>query len=332
MERSFRVADSLLETSVTDFIPLSEGISLATDAKGLTTLTFFNEDSWVLYNELHSLYWNWGSRLDQVLARKTAAKMLKNHFNEEWYDEEEFDLQKYQTMDGGLALLTYDSSNPELSAKMCSLAADSVDRGALAAYFYGLIEREDTVPEDVIYAYWGLAALKEPVLLDIRSLLAEKGLDMKTRLALGVALAEAGDYQGAAQIYNEYMQSSATITETYAWLDAETRDDSIDATALCTLIAMKINAPEKMKLFSYIESNSTSMLLVNMERMMFVTNYIKDASLTGSFTYELDGVKKTIELKKGSSFRLILTPEKLASIKISSISGNIVAARSISTR
>ena len=70
------------------------------------------------------------------------------------------------------------------------------------------------------------------------------------------------------------------------------------------------------------------MLLVNMERMIFVTNYIKDASLTGSFTYELDGVKKTIELKKGSSFRLILTPEKLASIKISSISGNIVAARS----
>ena len=68
-----------------------------------------------------------------MLARKTAAKMLKNHFNEEWYDEEEFDLQKYQTMDGGLALLTYDSSNPELSAKMCSLAADSVDRGALAA-------------------------------------------------------------------------------------------------------------------------------------------------------------------------------------------------------
>ena len=188
-------------------------------------------------------------------------------------------------MDGGLALLTYDSSNPELSAKMCSLAADSVDRGALAAYFYGLIEREDTVPEDVIYAYWGLAALKEPVLLDIRSLLAEKGLDMKTRLALGVALAEAGDYQGAAQIYNEYMQSSATITETYAWLDAETRDDSIDATALCTLIAMKINAPKKMKLFSYIESNSTSMLLVNMERMI-LTNYIKDASLTGSFTYE----------------------------------------------
>lgn len=110
------------------------------------------------------------------------------------------------------------------------------------------------MPEDVIYAYWGLAALKEPVLLDIRSLLAVEDLDMKTRLALGVALAEAGDYQGAAQIYNEYMSSAATVTETYAWLEAGSRDDNIDATALAALIAMRINAPEKMKLFSYISS------------------------------------------------------------------------------
>lgn len=328
MERSFRVSDSLLETSVTDFIPLAEGVSLATDVKGLTTLTFFNEDSLVLYNELYSLFYNWGVRLDQVLARKISSKLLKNYFNEEPYYDEDFDLSKYQTDDGGLALLPYDSSSPEVAAKMCALAADSIDRGALAAYFYGLIENENTVPEDAVYAYWGLAALKEPVLLDIRSLLSEDGLDMKTRLTLGVALAEAGDYQGAARIYNEFMSSRGTVTETYAWLDAGTRDDSIDATALCTLIAMKTNAPEKMKLFNYISSNSTSMLLVNMERMMFVTNFIKDASLTGSFTYELDGVKKQVGLNRGSSFRLILTPEKLSSIKFSNITGNIVAARS----
>ena len=121
------------------------------------------------------------------------------------------------------------------------------------------------------------------------------------------------------------MQSSATITETYAWLDAETRDDSIDATALCTLIAMKINAPEKMKLFSYIESNSTSMLLVNMERMIFVTNYIKDASLTAAYLRTRRG--KDYRTEKGSSFGLIL-PLKAGFDKNSSISGNIVAARS----
>lgn len=129
MERGFRVSDSLLETSVTDFIPLGEGVSLATDAKGLTILTIFNEDSWVLYRELRQLFRdNWGRRIDQVLARKIAAKLLKNYFNEDMYYEDETDLMEYQLYDGGLALLTYDSSSPELSAKMCSLAADSVDR------------------------------------------------------------------------------------------------------------------------------------------------------------------------------------------------------------
>ncbi len=330
MERSFRVTDSLLETTVTDFIPLKEGTTLSNGVNGLTTLTFYNEDSSALYNELRSLYTNWGSRLDQVLARKISGKLLQNYFNEKAYIEEEFDLKKYQKNDGGLALLPYDSSSPELSAKMCSFAADDIDRGSLTFYFYSLIENENTMPEDVIYAYWGLAALKEPVLLDIRSILSQEDPDLKTRLVLGAALCEAGDHQGAAEVYNEVMSKHGSITDTLAWIDTEngTRDDNIDASALCALIAMKTDAPEKMKLFRYISSNSTSTLLVNLESMIFVTNYIKNASLVNSFTYELDGVRKQIELKKGSFFRLVLTPDKLSSLKFSGITGNIVAARS----
>jgi len=328
IERKFKVADSLLETTVTDIIPLQEGISLSNGVKGLTTLTFYNEDSSTLYNSLRSLYYSWGSRLDQVLARKVAGKLLQNYFNEEIYGKEEFDIKKYQNDDGGLALLPYDSSSPELSAKMCSLAAEGIDKSALAYYFYRMLENENTVDEDAIYAYWGLAALKEPVLLDIRALLARDGLDLKTRLVLGAALAEAGDHQGAYEIYKEAMEHYGTITDTLAWIGTENRDDSVDATALCSLIAMKTNAPEKMKLYRYITSNSTATLLVNLERMIFATSYVKDTELVNSFTYELDGVKKHVVLEKGSCFRLVLTPEKLNSITFSNISGNIIAARS----
>lgn len=328
VERKFTVADSLLETTVTDIIPLKEGVSLSNGVKGLTTLTFYNEDSSALYDSLRSLYCSWGSRLDQVLARKISGKLLKNYFNEDIYVNEEFDLKKYQNEDGGLALLPYDSSSPELSAKMCSLAAEGIDKSALAHYFYNLLENEDTVPEDAIYAYWGLAALKEPVLLDIRALLAQGVPDLKTRLVLGAALAEAGDYQGAYEIYKEAMESSGTVTDMMAWIETDNRDDSIEAAALCSLIAMKTNAPEKMKFFRYISSNSTSTLLVNLERMIFAVNYVKDTELVNSFTYELDGVKKHVVLEKGSCFRLVLTPEKLSSIRFSDISGNIIAARS----
>ncbi len=332
MERSFTVSDSMLETTVTDIADLTDSTVLSNGTKGLTTLEFYNEDSSVLYSELHQLYWrNWGVRLDQVLARKVSGKLLKNYFNNDLYNDEDPDLSEYQMYDGGLALLPYGSSSPELSAKMCQLAAEGIDRNALSFYFNSLIENKDSAPEDVIYAYWGLAALKEPVLLDIRALLEEDGLDLKSRLILGAALADAGDHQGAAAVYKAAMESSGEIADTMAWVEGGSRDETIDNTASCALIALKINAPEKMKLFSYITSNSTSTLLVNLERMVFATNYIKDASLVNSFTYELDGVKKKVELQKGSSFRLTLTPEKLSAIRFSGITGKIRVASSYVT-
>ena len=90
---------------------------------------------------------------------------------------------------------------------------------------------------------------------------------------------------------------------------------------------MRINAPEKMKLFSYLV-NSTSMLLVNLERMIFVTNHIKDTGLTGSFTYESSTGEKDRGTEKGELLRLVTHSRQLASIRFSNISGNIIAARS----
>jgi len=327
VERTFRVSDSLLETCKVDYKTLADGAVLTNGAKGLTSLVFYGEDSSLLYDGLQSLYWSWGQRLDQKLAGQVAAKLLKNYFGEETYADDAFDISQYQTEDGGLALLTYDSSNPALSAKLCSLAADGIDRNALASYFYSLLANKDTMPEDAAYAYWGLAALKEPVLLDIRALLASDGISPEIKLILGNALAEIGDFQGARNIYNEAMKAS-TVTNTMAWLEAETRDKSIDLTSLCSLISLRINAPEKLKLFTYISSNSTSELLVNLERMIFVTSYIKEVSLNNSFSYELDGAKKQVELKNGGYFRLIVTPEKLSNIKFSNVKGKIQIASS----
>lgn len=328
LERSFKVSDSLLETTKVDYISLASDTVLLNNAKGLTSLVFYGEDSSMLYKELHRLYWSWGRRLDQKLAVKVAGGLLQKYFNEEIYMDEEPDISKYQTEDGGLALLTYDSSNPALSAKMCSFAAGDIDSKALASYFRKLLESDSTIQEDIAYAYWGLAALKEPVLLDIRNLLEAEGNTPQIKLILGVALAEMGDFQGARAVYEDAMAKMGKVTDTFAYLEYGTRDESIDATALCSLIALRTNAQEKLKLFSYINSNSTSELLVNLERMIFVTDYIKSVSLDSSFNYELDGVKKQVGLQKGSFYRLTLTPEQLSRLKFTDVQGKVVVAAS----
>lgn len=328
LERSFKVSDSLLETSKTEYVKLADNTVLSNGAKSLTSLVFYGEDSSMLFSELQDLYWSWGQRLDQKLSNKIAGEMLKTNFNETIFSDEPFDIGNYQTEDGGLALLTYDSSNPALSAKLCSLAADYVDREALASYFKMLLNDSKTMPEDIAYAYWGLAALHEPVLLDIRSRLEAGDLTPQIRLILGTALSEIGDYQGARDIYEDVMKGSGKVEDTFAYVENGSRDESIDATAMCSLIGLRINAPEKIKLFNYIKSNSTSELLVNLERLIFVKNYIKNASLNCSFSYELDGSKKQIDLKNGGYYRLTVTPEKLASLKFANVTGKIIAASS----
>ncbi len=328
LEQQFKVSDSLLETSRTDNITLSDSTVLSNNTKGLTTLTFYNEDSSLLYNELNNLRWSWGQRLDQKLARKISGDLLKKRFNEELYFDESFDISKYQTPDGGLAILTYGSSEPALSAKMAALAQDYIDAPALASYFRKILESEDSVHEDIAYAYWGLAALKEPVLLEIRNLIENVDNPMDIKLVLGAALAQIGDFQGAKEIYDEAMSKSGKVTDTFAFIESGTRDDTIQATALCSLIGMYINAPEKIKLFNYIKSNSTTELLVNLERLMFVTNYVSYSDSEAGFAYELDGTKKQIDLKNGSYYTLVLTPEKLSSIKFSDIKGKIVVSSS----
>jgi len=326
LEQSFKVAGSLIETTVTDQIALSADTVLKSDTKGLTSVVFYGEDSSLLYRELHSLYRSWGERIDQKIARKVAAELLEKYFNEDFYISEDFDIKKYQTEDGGLALLSYDSSNPALSAKMCAFAADSVDHKSLSAYFYKLLEDGNTTHEDAAYALWGLAALKEPVLLDIYRAVDTQELPLQIKLILGNALAEIGDFRGAGDIYADVIKQSGKITGTFAYIENGTRDESIDSTALCTIIALRINTPEKMKLYNYIKSNSTSELLVNLERMIFVTNYIKEASLDSSFIYELDGIRKKIDLPKGSAYSLILTPDKLQKLKFYDVQGKVIAA------
>ncbi|HHW49478.1 MAG TPA: hypothetical protein GXX14_12800, partial [Clostridiaceae bacterium] len=60
-------------------------------------------------------------------------------------------------------------------------------------------------------------------------------------------------------------------------------------------------------------------------------NHIPEISMTGKFSYEIDGEKKDVTLNKFEKFQLILTPEKLEKIKFYNVDGDIaVTSRFIS--
>ena len=322
IKKDFSVVTNILEADKFKTYKLTENLKIE-GGKTLTTLEFYNAAISEFSDTLWSMECTWGERVDQKLCRKISQELLKKHFQVNGI-EEQFDFSKYQLEDGGIALLKYDSANPELSAKICAIAQDVFDKSSLKLYFYRIIEDKESQPTDVAASYYGLASLNEPVLYDVKNLLTSKGLSNKDKIYLCLALAELGDIKAAREEYAKITEGKLKKIEPLAYIDFGTdKDDIIEMTALCSIAALKIDLPEKEGLYRYVSQNPGSDLITNLERMNYAVNTIPDTSKNAKFTYELDGKKKEVELKNTDKFRLQLTAKSLENIKFSNIQGEI---------
>lgn len=373
VKRDFRVVKSLLESTKLEHYRLTEALKPA-GGNSLTTLSFYNAGSSTHYNTLLSLLYSWGDRIDRKLSVKIAAELFNIFYGEghgtKWLEIPGDDLLKsYQQDDGGIALLPYDSSNPEITAKIASLmnslstalsssgknssdedhpysndyVYDLFDRAAMKWYFYKTLESSNATKESIAASLWGLAALNEPVLIDIQKILKTNqipgmqnenngnngNIGTKEKLYLGIALADLGSINEARAVYTEIINQYVVSNAEYAYIDSGSeRDDTIELTSLCFVLGAKINAPESEKLFKYVQDNSTKYNLNNIEKLIFITHMTPDPSGTGSFTVEVNGRKENVSLDKNKVFRLVLTPEALQNIKFSNIKGDVAVTSS----
>ncbi|NLD46264.1 MAG: hypothetical protein GX660_03560 [Clostridiaceae bacterium] len=325
LKKDFKVAKNVLEASKTGYYKLENGLK-PEGGSSLSTLVFYNSVSTLLHESLYSLLYTWGQRVDQRLARKISADYLNKLNNEElpFYKEEEFDFTKYQLADGGIALLSYDSSDPVLTARICAICPELFDVNGLRAYLYNVLANSEATPEEVFSSYYGLAALKEPVLIDAYNLLTSPDLSVNERIYLALALAELGDYDKAGEVYNGIIKDYGEKTDPYYFINTKmNRDEVLETTALCSMLAFKLNKEESQGMFGYVTSSKPKELLLNLEKMSYIKNSIPAAKQNGKFSYTINGVKKEVTLDKDKQFRLMLREEELDTLEFSGVEGDI---------
>ena len=350
VKKSFRVVESMLEAYKVEYFGVSEGLDIASsinvsEENSLVQIDFYNKGISEYYRALLDLCGSWGSRVDQVLARKKAGELLKKYFvqnkgdagtgfyseNTGWGGSDDGDdesLLDYQTAEGGIALLKYDSADPELSAKVCSLAAGSFDAVDLEMYFRGIAEGGQSPNAEIAAAYWGLAALGKPVLLDVKSFLEEPGIGVKEKFYLGTALAELGDFAGAWEVYAEILSQYGTNeTDKYMYINAgQDAAFNLETTALCSILAIKLGAPEKNKLFNYICVKSSNEILTNLEKLEYLLSEVPHAKSISSFAAIIGGKEEKISLEGIERHSIVLSLEKLKNLKFKNVEGNVEAA------
>lgn len=189
---------------------------------------------------------------------------------------------------------------------------------------------ENATSTQIAAAYWGLACMREPVLLPLNQLVKDPGLKLIDKLYIALAYAYAGDIDTASTLYTEMVRSHMKEDTLRAYITMEEEgydsDDIQEATSLCALLAQKVNGAERDKFFEYVRNMYTTDILTGAIRLASIKSNLKNLNLESSFTWELDGKKEAVTIKGRDTYSMFLTAEKLQNIRFSNVKGKITVS------
>ena len=188
--------------------PVDGGISLnLKPRRGNVTLTVVDEQLEFWQRAMARLRSSAGTRVDQVLGRYLADLFYTGGG---WMDETKMDhtiLRPYLTYEGINLMPDSDFSDLRITAKMAAVAADFCVKEDLQYTFEKYLNDRYAARVDVLTAYFGLAALGEPVLADLQTLYgAYNDFTPEEYAYLALGFAYCGDYTTAQYIYDNTLK------------------------------------------------------------------------------------------------------------------------------
>ena len=288
VEMTLTVAETLLETDITNSCDLAELSSHIAPTKWPVRIAFFDKEYLFNTELLYDLACYSGESLDMRLGAAYAAKELGY-----MTDEEIKAAFAKETESGHARLLPAAERSHTLTALMCAAMPETVSANAKELLESGL-GAADHAPAN----YMGLAALGEPVLNDIKTYMDTYRPDyIPDCLYLSAALAYCGDYGSAYDAYIGFVPD-IVVNDTdpaapYAYVPDETGKASQAYTKAALITASLLDMPEAEYFARYLVSGQNVYSGYALELVIYLENYIPKVDGDAVFTYELDGKKMT---------------------------------------
>lgn len=298
-----------------------EELSKASSLRYPVQITAYDKRLKPYMEGLESLKGQSGQRTEFLVA-SYLSQMLYNQLlpEDQQVDvKKDIRLEKIQTDQGGIRQLPMGMDNIETTMKVLLTAPELVNK-INAVNFLKKQQVEYSVTSDDRYLILaGLAAVDEPVLLDIKRVAAEDGLTNIQKLYLAAGLAKAGDSAGAKEIYDTVV-TARTTKDNQIFYKAETEDETLATTAAALMATSLMNHPDADGLMMWVtEQNQTipvgRSVLVNLEMISYLQAYPN--SDTGrlveespaKFTYTANGETVTKELGQNGMLAVWLNAE-----------------------
>ena len=270
---------------------LSDGVKLDADRYPVTMLVYDSANN-AYIGALSYLLSSGSARADFHLGASAAYDKFKALYPDTWISKP--DTMNWQDYDGGVRLLPYAQADVLTTALALVAAPEQIDAYAAGDYLANALNDYDASSEDVCAAYMGLAALGEPVLADVNTLLADYKPGDPEYAYLTAALALLGDRASAGKNYDAlYGGKLKTLGDTlyYAAFDAE---ESYAGTASALMLASILGREDADALARYLLESSSASTAPNFALMVYVRAYQMTVSHS-AFTCRIDGETKTYD-------------------------------------
>jgi hypothetical protein len=330
--RAITVVPSRLLQAQSRFAEVKAGQSFTPQGSGdrPTRVLLSDHNRGRYYPALESLSYTYGDRLDQMLARDLAQELLLRYFEEGAAFPAVFVPTRYQTPEGGIAIFPFADNDLVLSARVAALAPDRFGRQSLTSYLRAQASDPKQTRERAIIAVYGLAALGEPVLRDVRLLSERKDLTVRERLYAGLAAAEAGDQDLARTFYRDLLAASGEARGSAVRLRVGAdADDTAEATVLAAILGAQLADELAPRLFEYTTTNSTKDILVALEQISYLVEAVpRTPASPVTVAYTFGGKRERATIERGDAIALSLLPKDLAALKLEVLEGTLGVAAS----
>lgn len=315
-------------------VDAAPGSGLPDTGRPEATVQFVPQNRASLQPLAFSLVNTWFSRADALLTTRLASQLLRDEFKvgeDRWWgswlpDDQELAsrLANYQDEAGGIRLVSYGSSDLELSAEVAATVPEYIDRDSLAGYFWQALDSKESSREVQLQALSGLAALGEPVLTSLQAAATTPDLSWREKLAVARGLEAAGDRERARGLLESLLQNVERRDDVTRLALSEDMADVYEATADAAALAARLAHPEADNLMRFIETNWSDEAFPVLSKARYLKAVLPTrANRDIVLAYTLGEGESVLTFKEGAVQSLDLTREEAANFRVTRVDGPV---------
>ena len=308
VELPIKVVSSRLEIPMTKVFDLSEGVDINA-VKYPVTLMLYDKQYDLYMKALSYLSGQYGVRGDQQLASIFARAKLCE-LKGEIFRESISNIN-------GVSNVSWAKPDILLTAKAMISMKGYMETEASETLLLNVIADYQSSADDVCSAYLGLAALRAPILLDVRELIKNDQLEPEQQLKLATALALLGDQTAAQEWYDGH------IVPLMEQKDNGTMIRDYEFTSNALTISAYLNTSSYEDLLRYVLENQSNDYLPVLDIMGAVTYTPFPNKSTASFSYNLNGETIIVDFSEKYVHEFVFDETMMESANFKTISGEI---------